>query len=126
MTPINKVTILILVLLVTNATSYYYGYKKPAKVETKTVVKHDTKTIVKEIERPDGTKEKQTIIVDKTKTSNKEKQSPAESKWLFGASYNLEQDYFKAAVSRRVLGPFFVTGEVSSKKEIFIGLTYEF
>lgn len=120
----------ILILLATHGAAYYYGYKKPPQVEVKQVetVKKDVVTIVKEIERPDGTKEKQTTIVDKSKESTKTDTSTkkVELQYLVGVSYNISNNSYKIDASRRLFGPVFGTVEASTNGNLFVGVKYEF
>lgn len=120
----------ILILLATHGVAYYYGYKKPPQVEVKQVetVKKDVVTIVKEIERPDGTKEKQTTIVDKSKESTKTDTSikKVELQYLVGVSYNISNNSYKIDASRRLFGPVFGTIEASTNGNLFVGVKYEF
>lgn len=119
-----------LILLATHGAAYYYGYKKPPQVEVKQVetVKKDVVTIVKEIERPDGTKEKQTTIVDKSKESTKTDTSTkkVELQYLVGISYNISNNSYKVDASRRLFGPVFGTVEASTNGNLFVGVKYEF
>lgn len=127
---VNVAIISILALLITHGAAYYYGYKKPPQVEIKQVetVKKDVVTIVKEIERPDGTKEKQTTIVDKSKESTKTDTSTkkVELQYLVGISYNISNNSYKIDASRRLFGPVFGTVEASTNGNLFVGVKYEF
>lgn len=127
---VNVAIISILALLITHGAAYYYGYKKPPQVEIKQVetVKKDVVTIVKEIERPDGTKEKQTTIVDKSKESTKTDTSikKVELQYLVGISYNISNNSYKIDASRRLFGPVFGTVEASTNGNLFVGVKYEF
>jgi len=120
----------IIIVLVAVGLGYGAGrYLQPAevKIEIKEVVKEieiqkkDVITIIKEIERPDGTKEKETRIVDRS-TIEKEKDeirtkdtkiTVSKSQWKAGALVGLN---FKGSTSygihveRRILGPIFVGG----------------
>lgn len=130
MNPINRILILAALLLATHGAAYYYGYTKPPKIEIKQVetVKRDVVTVVKEIERPDGTKEKETTVVDKTKEIVKTDTvvKKVEMQYLVGASYNLSNQTYKLDASRRVFGPVFGTVELASNGNLFIGVKYEF
>jgi hypothetical protein len=126
----SAVIIAIMALVLTHGTAYYYGYKKPPQVEIKQVetVKKDVVTVVKEVERPDGTKEKVTTIVDKSKESSKTSTSikKQELQYLVGISYNISTQAYKIDASRRIFGPVFGTVEASSNGNLFIGGKYEF
>lgn len=126
----NIAILVVIGLVLTHGTAYYYGYKKPPQVEVKQVetVKRDVVTIVKEIERPDGTKEKQTTIVDKSKESTKTDTNikKVELQYLVGVSYNFSNQAYKFDASRRLFGPVFGTIEVSTNGNLFIGVKYEF
>lgn len=126
----STVIIAVLALILSHGTAYYYGYKKPPQVEIKQVetVKRDVVTVVKEIERPDGTKEKETTIVDKSKESTKSTTSikKQEFQYLVGISYNFSNQSYKLDASRRLFGPVFGTVEASSNGNLFVGVKYEF
>lgn len=126
----NLVILAVIGLVLSHGTAYYYGYKKPPQVEIKQVetVKRDVVTVVKEIERPDGTKEKETTIVDKSKESSKTNTSikKVELQYLVGLSYNFSNQSYKIDASRRLFGPVFGTVEASSNGNLFIGVKYEF
>ena len=119
-----------LALMLSHGTAYYYGYKKPPQVEIKQVetVRKNVVTVVKEIERPDGTKEKETTIVDKSKESTKTNTSikKQEFQYLVGISYNFSNQAYKLDASRRLFGPVFGTVEASSNGNLFVGVKYEF
>jgi len=104
-------------------------------VVEKEVVRKDIVTVVKEITRPDGSKEIETVTTDKSQeTSNKKetKQSSTVkvSDWRVGvttyvlspkteAKYNLQLD-------RRLLGNLGVRVGLDDKLNVNVGLFYEF
>lgn len=137
-------------LILLMAAAYGVGrYVQPAKIETHEVevikevevVKKDVVTVIKEIVRPDGTKETVTTITDKTKeTSKKDSKSEsstvivyAKPQWRVQSSSSLETNpKFGLGLERRVLGSVFMGIGTTNVKDAFklentrITLSYEF
>lgn len=110
-------------------------YVQPAKEVVKTeVVQHEvTKkqivTVVKEVTKPDGTKESTTTTTDNSIENKESKASslsskPTEKQWLFGVGANPLAYYqtYSIKVDRRVLGPFFLGGQYTRDRSENIGL----
>lgn len=130
--------LLLLVAVLSAALTRYYFPKVEYKSQEviKEVVRNDIKTIVKEIVRPDGTKETVTETTDKsskTEVSKKEVIVAAKSQWLVGLSAktslrNPEVGY-ELSVARRQLGPFYLLGQIgyrNNETTAGIGLGFEF
>lgn len=134
--------IIILLIIVAAAsagiTRYYFPQVEFKNTETtKEVVRNDVRTIIKEVTRPDGTKETITETTDKSvkkETSTSDTMIAAKKQWMFdvGARANLDnisnRDTFvyDLQVQRRILGPFFLGGRVSTDKSIGISVGMEF
>lgn len=138
----NTKYVIILMIVVAAAsaglTRYYFPQVEFKNTETvKEVVRNDVRTIVKEVTRPDGSKEVVTEIVDKStkkETSTSETLIVKKPQWMFdiGARANLDnvsnRDTFvyDLQVQRRILGPFFLGGKVATDKSVGISIGMEF
>jgi hypothetical protein len=124
---------LIVLALAVAFTKYFYPTIK-TKIEEKEVVKTDIRTVIKEITKPDGTIEKTTEIVDKSKeTSKKEFEQTVSEKpnWLVLAGAHaslksLSEPVYSLQVNRRILGPMFVGASVRTDKELGLHIGLEF
>lgn len=135
----NTIILLILVAIASaGLTRYYFPSVQFKNTETiKEVVHNDIQTVVKTIERPDGTKETTETTVDhstKQETSKSQTIIAAKPQWMFdvGARANLEHIsdrdtiVYDLQVQRRVLGPFYVGGKISTDKSVGVSLGMEF
>ena len=106
------------------------------EVQEREVIKKDVVTVVKEVTRPDGSKETTTTTTDKsTEKKDKEAESivskPVEKQWFVtaGASKDLsdfEKTIYQAGVNRRILGPIYVGIQANTNQEIGINIGMEF
>lgn len=109
-------------------------------VQTKTeVVEHETVrkdvvTVVKEVVRPDGTKESTTTIVDRSKETSDSKSTEikiaARPQWFFqvGAitkSLTDKPDY-SLGINRRILGPLFIGANYTTNNNFGLTIGMEF
>lgn len=110
-------------------------YVQPAKVVTQEkeveVVKHDTVTQIKEVTRPDGTKEKDTTITDRsTEVAKKESKVVIENlkpQWMVSGTYGISAvPYYGAQVQRRIIGPVFAGVAANTRSEVFAVVSLEF
>jgi hypothetical protein len=137
----------IVAVLVVSGLGYATGrYFQPARVEVKIeervkeveVVKHDVRTVIKEVTRPDGTKEKETIIEDRsTETRDKESRrdtskivSNEKPQWKVSTQLTTTQGIlgpvYGATVERRVLGPIFAGAFGNTDKTFGLSVGLEF
>ena len=111
---------------------FYPNVKKQIEIQEKEVVRNDIRTIVKEVIRPDGSKETTTEIVDKTKKIYDNKINYAESKldWLISANIAKKNfknsDIYGLQIQRRILGPIFIGLTGNTNKEYGISVGFEF
>ena len=103
------------------------------KIEEREVVKKDVQTVIKEVVRPDGTKETITTIVDKSKeNSSKSLQQLITKKndWFVAAGAEMKlkdmQPVYKLEVNRRVLGDIFVGGTVNTQGSLGLQVGFTF
>lgn len=82
-------------------------------VEEREVVRKDIVTVIKEVVRPDGSKETVTEIVDRSKESSRRHETvskAAQPQWSVGAytTFNETIPTYTLTIDRRILGPFSV------------------
>jgi len=99
---------------------------------TKDVFKTDVKTVIHYKERPDGTKESVTTIIDNSKqtssTSNTQ-EKPVQKNWLVGASVASKWDLqpiYGVQVNRRILGPVYIGLTANTQAELGLVVALEF
>lgn len=115
--------------------SYLMPRIETQTVETeKEVIRRDVVTEIREIVRPDGSRETVSTIVDKSKEQKDSKSvitTIAQSNWhvsLNGSvkSLKLEQPIYTLQIERRVLGDIYIGGSVSSEKAVGLSIGMEF
>lgn len=117
-------------LLFTHVVAYWYGSRVEPTIITKvdTIVKTDVKTIVKTIVKPDGTTIKTERITDKSVTNEKSfsaSNNVQDKRWLIGG-YIKSNGTYEGELSRRVLGPTFISVSASTTGQLSVGLKLEF
>lgn len=108
--------------------------KEIIKTETQEIIKEHTVTQIHEVTRPDGTKETNTTIVNDSKESKHSTSTqtitPEQKQWfaVIGvARTSLAGDnIYQLNINRRILGPIYLGGSVSSEKEVGITVGMEF
>jgi hypothetical protein len=129
--------IVALVFLLSLGGAYQYGKSKATVVTQvqeveKVVEKRDVITVVKEVTRPDGTKETITTKEDKSVINSKrEKETTvAKNNWFIsaGAGYNFDKTaaVYQVDINRRVLGDLFIGAYGTTNKELGIKVGIEF
>lgn len=131
-------TIILMVLVAAASaglTRYYFPQIEFKNTETvKEVVRNDVRTIVKEVTKPDGSKEVVTEIIDKStkkESSTSETMKAAQKQWLVGAGARVKLSdrdniVYELEAHRRILGPFYLGGKVGSDKSIGLSVSMEF
>lgn len=108
---------------------------KTVQVEVeKEVIKKDIVTVVKEVIRPDGTKEIITTSTDKSTekkdTMSSLTQTTAKKDWLVGATSSVLPDNLQPVygilAQRRVLGPAFLGLGLNTNKQATLNVAIEF
>lgn len=126
----RAITLFVILIALTHYAAYYYGSQKPAEIRTveKEVVRKDVITRIVEVERPDGTKEKVTVIVDKSteKSTKRVDIKPATKNWLVGAYYKVNNPAYGLAVNRRIMGPVFLNVSADTGLNLTVGAAVEF
>jgi len=138
---------LIIVALLLGLVGYAVGrYVQPPQVVTKEVevikevevVKREVKTVIKEVVRPDGTKETTTSIDETSKeTSRRDAENRKDvtvvsekAQWKAGimakASLTNVIPVYGFQVERRILGPFFVGAQGWGDQSAGLSLSLEF
>ncbi len=95
------------------------------------VVSKDIKTEIREIVKPDGTKETVTVIVDKSKEKTESSKVVTVSKpdWHISASVltpNTKDYFYQAQIERRVLGNIHVGIVANTQGQFGLAVGYEF
>lgn len=142
-----EVKYIVIAVLAVGGLGYATGrYLQPAKVEIRIeekikeveVVKHDVRTVIREVTRPDGTKETETVIEDKTQESRQKESERKEEKivtndkpqWkanvLLTTKQGLLGPAYGASVERRILGPIFAGAFANTDKVIGVTVGIEF
>lgn len=106
-------------------------YKPAPEAKTRTEYKHDVVTIIKEVTKPDGTKEKETVI-NESKEGSKEKSKPINIKPNYlvqaavGTKFNGEKEVYTLQASKRVFMDVFVGvyGRTDKELGLLIGLEF--
>ena len=124
----QKYLVVVIILVATHYTSYWYGSQKPAQIINTEIVRTDVVTQIKEVIKADGSKEIQTIIVDKSKENKKsvELVPQKSSDWVVGAYYRINDPTYALMVSRRILGPFSASAFGDLRGNLYLGATIEF
>lgn len=110
--------------------------QKTVEVE-KEVIRKDVKTVIKEVVRPDGTKETETTIVDKSKENRKNTEistTYAKNDWHVSVSVShnpiivkSESDFiYGLQVERRIIGDFYAGIRADSNKTIGVSAGMSF
>jgi hypothetical protein len=115
-------------------TRYYWPQvETQIKIEEKEVIKRDVRTIIKEITKPDGTKETETEIIDNTTESRKKELESLKLKkkdWFIagGATVNINDvnPVYNVQVNRRILGSFYLGASVNTRKDVGVQIGFEF
>lgn len=123
--------LLIITVAITAAVTKYYF---PNNTETtKEIVRNDIRTIVKEITRPDGSKETVTETTDKSTKKESHSAVTVKSQWLVGISAKTSlkdsEIGYELSVAKRQIGPIYLMGQVGYRKNEVtagIGLALEF
>ena len=124
------------------ALAYATGrYLQPAKVEIKEVekivevIKRDVHTVIREVVRPDGSKEVVTVIDDKTRETNKKESSKEtiitniKPQWRVQGIADLTHlaaPVYGVGIERRILGPVFAGAFVKANREYGVSVSLEF
>jgi hypothetical protein len=114
---------------------YYLGTSYGAKTEVKTVekeiVKTDVVTRIVETERPDGSKSKETTIVDRSRETKKSSATitvsapPPANRVGISALFNEPREY-ELRYERRLAGPLWLGISANTKQVYGVSVAYEF
>lgn len=116
------------------ATKFYFPNIQSKTVEIeKEVIKNNVVTVVRTVERPDGTKETTSETTDRTvkkDTSTKEAITIARKDWLVSASVGTKftrlEPIYGVLAQRRILGPIYVGASVTTDKTVGVSVGLEF
>lgn len=103
------------------------------KIEEREVIKKDVQTIIKEIVKPDGTKETVTTIVDHTKensTKTLEQIITKKNDWYVAAGAETKLSdltpVYKLEVNRRIISDIFIGATVNTQGVIGAQIGFQF
>ncbi len=127
-------TLVVAALAVTATKRFYPTIDTKVTVQEKEVVRKDVQTFIKEVVRPDGTKETVTTIVDKSKESSTKKLEQIVSKkndWFVAAGAearlnDLNNPVYKIEANRRILGDIYVGGTVNTQGAVGVQVGFSF
>lgn len=132
----NTIVLLIIVAVASaGITRFYFPAIEFKNTETtKEVIRNDVRTIIKEVTRPDGTKETVTETTDKSvkkESSTSETIIAAKPQWMFGVGARIKPSdsqvvMYDLELQRRILGPFFLGGKLSTDKSVGVSVSMEF
>lgn len=126
---------LVIAALTVSATKYMWPtVQTQVKVEEKEVIKRDVRTVIKERTRPDGTTEKETVIVDNSKESSTktfEQKIMKKNDWFVAAGVearNLQfnNPIYRVEVNRRVLGDIFIGVSANTDRSLGVQVGFSF
>jgi hypothetical protein len=126
---------LVIAALAVSATKYMWPtVQTQVKVEEKEVIKKDVRTVIKERTRPDGTTEKETVIVDNSKESSTktfEQKIMKKNDWFVAGGVearNLQfnDPIYRVEVNRRVLGDIFVGVSANTDRSLGVQVGFSF
>ncbi len=91
------------------AVSHKYAPVIKTEIQEKEVIKNNVVTVVKEIVKPDGTKEVDTTTTDTSTsvaTSDSKQEAPAQHNWFVAAGRRVAlEPIYTLEINRRMLGP---------------------
>ncbi len=135
MKPKQLIIYTIIVAIASGAMTKYLwpNIETQIKIEEKEVIKKDIRTIIRERTNPDGSTEKETEIIDhsKEKRDKEFEQTITRKKdWYIAAGTSVNQKdltpVYNLQVNRRILGPFYLGGQVNTKREVSVQIGFEF
>lgn len=90
------------------------------KTETK------TKTITKEVVRPNGQIEREIVAITDSKTESQSKLPPNWHIAINRLVTNRQNDVYGLTINRRIAGQFFINAGINTEKQVSVGLGIEF
>jgi len=129
----NNIIIAVVFLLLGGAASKFLFPTIKEKIVEKEVevIKKDIQTIIKEIIRPDGTKEIVTVVVDKSQEKKESSRTTiiAKEEWhasLAATSSNLKDIHYQIQIERRIIGNIHIGALVSTQGSYGLAIGYSF
>ncbi len=125
----------VLVALSVAGTRYLWPQiETQTKIEEKEVVRTDVRTVIREVVKPDGSKETVTEIIDKSKQSSTKESlqiTTRKNDWFVTAGVaaelgNFQQQTYNLQVNRRILGPIFLGVSGNTRREVGVAVGFEF
>lgn len=127
-------TLVVAALAVAATKKFYPTIDTKVTVQEKEVIRKDVQTVIKEIVKPDGSKETVTTIVDKSKESSVKKSEEIVMKkndWFVAAGAearlnDLNNPVYKIEANRRILGDIYVGGTVNTQGAVGVQIGFSF
>ena len=129
------VSTLVVAALAVGVTKHYFpNVETKLSIQEKEVIKKDVQTIIKEVVRPDGTKETVTTIVDHSKESSSKTLEQIVNKkndWYVAAGAEarlseINNPYYKIEVNRRIIGDVFVGATANTNGSVGLQVGFQF
>jgi hypothetical protein len=133
-----RITIILLIVVAAASagiTRFYFPAVEYRNTETvKEVVHNDIQTIIKTVQLPNGTKETTETIVDKSVKKESDKKEiviASKPQWMFDVGARakvteIQTIVYDLQVQRRIVGPFFLGGKISTDKSVGVSIGMEF
>lgn len=131
----NTIILMFITMVVTaGVTRYCFPQIQFKDVETSHEIDHNNIQVVTHtVEKPDGSKEITQTTTDnsiKVESTKKDIEVAAPKNWMFavgaGTDFKGTPPTYNLQVQRRILGPFFLGGSVSTDKTVGVSLGMEF
>ena len=126
---------LVIAALSVGVTKYFFpNVETKLSIQEKEVIKKDIQTVIKEIVKPDGTKETTTTIVDHSKESSKKTLEQIVNKkndWFVAAGVEsrlseMNNPLYKIEVNRRIIGDVFVGATANTNGTLGLQVGFQF
>ncbi len=127
----NKALVLIVIVSIASGVALEHQLIAIKKETDTSKISNDITTVIKEKKNKDGSIEKDTVIVDKSKKEDKTVIVDAilPPNWFIGVGVGLDDGISKvytATINRRILGPIFLGVWASSQKSAGVSLAVQF
>lgn len=127
-------TVVVAALAVGATKSLWPTVDTKLSIQEKEVIKKDVQTVIKEVVRPDGSKETTTTIVDHSKESSTKQLEQIISKkndWFVAAGTEarlseLSNPIYKLEVNRRIIGDIYVGATANTQGAVGVQVGFSF
>lgn len=125
----------LIVIAVSVATTKYLWptVETQIRIEEKEVIKKDIRTIIRERTNPDGSTEKETEIIDRSKEKREKELEQITNKrkdWFVAAGTSINfsdaKPVYNVQVNRRIIGPIYLGGTAHTNGQVGVQIGLEF